>query len=76
MTTTRKRRLALGLLAFALLVLVALAVAIPKIENNLTAVGGGPADHGGHHGRQRLVLRAGRDDDRSARLAGRRRSLP
>jgi outer membrane protein OmpA-like peptidoglycan-associated protein len=34
--TTRTGRLVLGLLAFALLFLVALAVAIPKIENNLT----------------------------------------
>jgi len=35
--TTKTRRLVLGLLAFALLFLVALAVSIPKIENNLTA---------------------------------------
>ena len=34
--TPRTRRLLLGLLAFALLYLIALAVSIPKIENNLT----------------------------------------
>ena len=34
--TTKGRRLVVGILAFALLYLVALALSIPKIENNLT----------------------------------------
>ena len=48
--TSRKARLVVGLLAFVLLYLLAIAVAIPKIENNLTADVEGQLAAGGIQG--------------------------